>query len=229
MIITQDFPKGLTDIKYTEDDIKLLAKKLNWVGIGTENDPIIIPSSTGLPQKFAIIRSKLYVNIKNGTFEKVDFYRCWNISVEECSFKVLNFINSFSNIFKKCTIFKIRFTNSSGNKFKECMVSKVSNVFSKKNHFEDCTLGKRVRKRLDVDIFDVTGYMKILPIAIIILSFFPLFWIFSYFYSSIPLGPNLILPILMILIFIFIYLSLNKIKKITSKESSKSDRNKNKK
>ena len=103
MNISQDLPKGLMDIKYSEEKLHNLAKKLNWSGSGVENDPYIIPSNAGLPQEFATVQSKLFINIKNNTFENVDFYRCWNTTVENSSFNKITFLYSFMNTFRLLT------------------------------------------------------------------------------------------------------------------------------
>lgn len=211
------------DIKYSEDDIKLLVKKINWEGAGIENDPIVIPSSEGLPQNFAIVNSKLYISIRNCKFERVDLYRCWNVSVEHTSFNNLRFVYSFMNSFIKCEINKVGFQFSSGNRFKECTIPKISQAFGEKNRFQDCILTKRARKRINMNNFDTTDFKKILSIFFILLCFFPLLWIFN----SAQLGLNLVLPILLVLIFIFFYLSLIRINK--SKLNKRSESNKNKK
>jgi uncharacterized membrane protein len=76
-----------------------------------------------------------------------------------------------------------------------------------------------------VNLFDSSDIMKILPIFVLLLCFFPLFWIFEALFSSMSLGFNLLMPILLILMFVFMYISLYKIKKM-SRESSKSKKNK---
>lgn len=215
------------DIKYREEDLHQLAKKLNWSGTGAENDPIIIVSNEHLPQKFAILENKLYISINNCTFEHMDLYKCWNVSAENCSFNRLNLFYSFRNTFTKCQIHKIGFSFSSGNKFRQCSVSKTYQAFKEKNQFEECILTKSARKRLNLGLFDGADYSKILPIFILLLCFFPLFWIFEAIFSSMSLGFNLLMPILLILTFVFLYVLLIKIKNL-SKKSTRSKKYKTK-
>jgi hypothetical protein len=216
-----DFFEGLIkhiNIRYSEKEIIELGAKLNWKGNGSEGDPIIISSSEGIPKKFAIISSTLYIKIVNCTLDYIIISECKNITLEMCSFQTLGLIRSLYNLANNCTISKLRIAFSYNN-FKECSISKVLNIGSEENLFENCTLTDKAQKSLGKDFLDATDFMKILRFAIIVGGIATIILVFFYFLNKIPLEINMVLSILIIIGFILVYLLLNKLQKKTKELS----------
>jgi hypothetical protein len=205
---------------YSEENIKKMSEKFHWEGAGTGEDPLLI-TSQGLPQSFGILESKMFIIIEDCIFEKIAFYRCWNISIRKSSIKVLKLENSFKNAFSRCIISKLRLVNSSGNKFEDCEVSKVSNLFSKKNHFENCNLTKKVSKRINTGLFDSINYSKLFYLIIAVFGILSIFWIFYYLYYSIPFGTELVIAVIIFLGSVILFILFKRQKKNSKKSKTK--------
>ena len=220
-----DFFEGLMKnikIRYSEEEIKNLATTLNWNGNGTENDPIIISSNEGLPQKFAFTSSNLFITILNCNFDYIIFSECKNITLENCSLETLVYIRSLNNLVKRCIISKLRFVFSYENSFNNCSISKLFKMGSEDNTFEDCTLSDKARKAARTDFLDTTDIMKALRFGVIIGGFITLFYVFFYIFNELPIGINVVLSVLIYIGFIGVYIILKKLQKKDGKVSSKS-------
>lgn len=198
-------------------------------GSGSQEDPIIIKKEVKWPQKFAFIYSQLFIHIEDYCFNKVELYKCWNFSFENCEFKALYLLDSFSNKVSSCNIGKLKLVNSSGNRFKLSNISKISSVFSLNNHFEGSVLPKKSQRKSDFNLLDVSiNYRTLLPLILVVASFFPIYWILKGFYFSQPLGFDFVLNVILLLTFIFLCILIRKLKWLMPKKNSKSKlKNKN--
>lgn len=150
-----DLMKGI-NIRYSEENIIELGRKLSWDGAGTESDPLVISREEGLPLKFAFIESRLYIKLLNCRIEYIALNDCQNISIEKCSFEVLRFVFSRNNIVANSSISKLGINFSFNNCFKECSILKVNNLDSKDNIFKDCTLSEKANKTLGESFFNLS-------------------------------------------------------------------------
>ncbi len=181
-------------IKYSENQLKELAQKLKWEGDGSENNPIIIRGNQGLPMKFGILESNLFIQIADCTFANLTLDRCQNISIENSMFHVLGVVRSTNNYCKNCFIGFLSLARAANNHFKDSTIKKGSNFKSQENTFKDCTFKKRAQKHLLKDDFEFPNFGKQLPLIIIVLAVG--IFCFSTLYIINSTSPGLELPLL---------------------------------
>ena len=214
--------------RYFEKDINMFAEKLDWKGTGTENDPIIIPNSEGLPQKFSISIANLYIKILDCKFEHIILYNCRNILIENCSFNILGVFKSSKISVKNSNLSNLNLNRCYNSYFKECSITKALNLRSQANVFENCTITNKVRKTLQESPSELSKFLKQWPLVIIVAGFGFAVFTFIYIFNSIPFGLYWYLSIITFIILIIIYPILSKNqKKYTNKIISNENFKKN--
>jgi hypothetical protein len=215
-----DLMKGI-NIRYSEENIIELGRKLSWDGAGTESDPLVISREEGLPLKFAFIESRLYIKLLNCRIEYIALNDCQNISIEKCSFEVLRFVFSRNNIVANSSISKLGINFSFNNCFKECSILKVNNLDSKDNIFKDCTLSEKANKTLGESFFNLSSFVKPLFFGIIAIGILVLLFPLIYIFTTIPILEEWIFMICIFFGIVVLYLIALKIEgKPSHKEPS---------
>ncbi|KKL13448.1 hypothetical protein LCGC14_2525680 [marine sediment metagenome] len=89
-------------LKIYEYHLLILAKEKNWKGIGTVNDPFVIPSSESFSEvdNLKIIKSKLYVKFESYKFKSMALEKSNNIMFHNCQFDNLTLSNSAESVSK---------------------------------------------------------------------------------------------------------------------------------
>ncbi len=205
--------KKRIEIRFSEEDIKNLGIKLDWKGNGTQNDPITISNVDGLPERFTLSSSILYINILNCTFDHVILEKCQNISIRDCSFNQLGLVISSNNRIVNSSLSLLHLAFSYYNHLEGCVISKSSNISSRENDFRDCNLTDKARKRIEEDIFDPSYYVRLLLVAAIGVGLLIIILIIYYIINSFPLDVNLIIIIAISCAIISIYLILRRLVK----------------
>lgn len=175
------------EIHYTDLEIKELAKNLNWNGSGTENDPMIISSTEGLPQKF-LISSKLFIIIKDCTLEHIILYDCQHIAFENCTFDTLGILNSTEIMVKSSSLPNLNLDHCTNSYFKECSITKANNFKSRASVFENCTMTNEVRDFLLKEMNGLLKFLKQLPWIILVMGCGIAVFTFLYIFNSTPFG-----------------------------------------
>jgi len=159
-----DSSVGLEPFKviYTEKEIKELATILKWIGNGTENDPLIINSTEGLPQKFSI-SVNFFLDIKDCSFDHIILYDCQNVSIENCSFNTLGVLNTSEISVKRGSLSNLNLDHCTNSYFKECTIAKVYNYKSRGNTFENCNLTNEIKDKLIKSLNGILKLLKQLP------------------------------------------------------------------
>ena len=132
----------------TGEEIALLAREKDWKGTGTKENPFIIDSQEGLPQKLFIKSSDLFIKFNNFKFEVLELYKCHNITFNECKFKKLSLRRSGNIMAKDSNISKLNLIGSKNNLFKRCNIERGINSNTRENTFESCEVGDDFKKSL---------------------------------------------------------------------------------
>lgn len=202
--------KGI-NIRYSEEDIIKIGRKLSWNGTGTESDPLVISNEEGLPLKFAFIESRLYIKFLNCRIEYLALNDCQNISIEKCSFEALRLVFSRNNSVTNSSISKLGLSFSFNNCFEECSILKVNNLDSKDNTFKDCTLSEKASKTLGESFFSLSSFIKPLFFGIIAMGILVLLFPLIYIFTSIPILEEWIFMICIFFGIVVLYLIALKI------------------
>ncbi len=121
----------------------LVRLEIECKGSGTEEDPLIIEPSESLPDSFHIIRSHLFVIVKNCKRDFISLNSCTNITITKCNFK--------NCVIKNCNDINIKDTSISNNlKIYDCMDIKIEDSIiknlkckrSNSTNIRNCTIGK---------------------------------------------------------------------------------------
>jgi len=215
-------------IRYTEREIKELAKTFNWNGTGTEIDPIIIDNNEGLPQKFSISINSAYIKIIDCRFDYIILYDCQNFAVENCYFNTLGVINCSKISVKRSSLSSLNLDHSSNSYFKDCLITKAVNSKSHSNFFENCTITNETKRILQEGVSELADFLKNWSFVILMAGFCVAALTFLYIVNESPFGFYWYLSIIIFLslIIIFVFLSKNQKKIIPNKIISNKNLNK---
>ncbi|MFW9969591.1 MAG: hypothetical protein ACFFDF_05270 [Candidatus Odinarchaeota archaeon] len=198
--------------KLTEKEILDFRKKLEWKGVGTEIDPIIIPSEEGLPQLFSILGSKLYLKIIDCRFDHIILYNCQNVSIDNNSFKILGIFKSSGIDIEYCDISNLNLDHCSNCLFKNCSIEDVGNLRSHGNVFEHCQITTKAQKKLLQGLLELPN-LKYWPIVVIAAGFGITAFTLIHILNSVPFSIYWYLSVISFPILIIILIYLSKIKK----------------
>lgn len=219
---SNDFWKGLKErdeslmglepfnVRYSDKEIKELANTLKWKGTGIKDDPIIIPDSEGLPQKFSILTSTLFIHILNSKFTHIILAKSQNISIENCTFEILGIYKSSNLNIIDSTISKLNLDRCSNNYFKNCSIAKAFNLKSQANTFENCALTNEVVTILQESYFNLSRFVKQFPYVILIAGIGISIFTIIHIIDSVPFGFNWFLMIGAFFCLVLLYLILLK-------------------
>ena len=219
----EDLTKGASKKRLTLKDIIIKESP------GTSEKPLIISQSEKLPLDLKIMKSSLYVHLKNSSFNLLKLKKCQNLRIEKCTFNQLQFSNCNNIEIKNCNIthsillrkcHNLRITQSKiifillilsyQNYFKKCFINEIinnnskGNVFEQSHHYNLKTQGKIYSNML---LYTSIGSIFVLFTTLLLI------WTNQY-YSSIPLESSLlILLIILLVLVLYIFRDYLKMKK----------------
>jgi len=122
--------------KVTESKILELAQTLQWTGSGIKNDPFTIESTEGLPSKFQIFKSNLFMIIKERNFKHIVLTGALNLVIKDSTLSI-SMYNCSNVIIDNCTIPTLLLQYCYGNTIKDSTLSKLFNYLSRGNQFKN--------------------------------------------------------------------------------------------
>jgi hypothetical protein len=184
-------------------------------GDGTKDNPIIIEPSELLPRAFKIVRSNLYVIIRNCE-NSIILNKVQNITIESCNLRgiivtgssnvtvkdtkirrSLYIAASFNVIVEDCELSKIEFFNSRNNVIRNCVITKrielsesEDNIIQN-NYYPDNNLEKRIIQK--------SKKFSIKPMAFTYLT-----WIISLIalFVMFLIGPSVVMGVILGLVLV---------------------------
>lgn len=162
--------------RYNEKSLVALFNSSSIQGSGKKDNAYIIEDPTIFPKNFkiAIKRSKIHIIFKDHILVPKRFYKCSNISFENCSDSQINLRKCTKIVIKSCSDSQININNCAEISIKNCTLNRLNitegvHVFVEEseirflkmfgsflNQFEECSITQIISKRYSPDnIFNI--------------------------------------------------------------------------